>query len=774
MSEFRKVLLCMALSSLAVPAYGAPYVGVTAGFANDDLNGPFKAPNIPLFNPTNGQTVPTWDDWVEEATAAGIDYIAPDQRGYIPNDTAGDPHMMTELVAAIKKRGVQNRLKVAIFDDNAASWTAQWNLANGRGYGYAQPFDISDPANWVYIWDNNYKIFYQSVPDENRFKIDGRPVIIIWSMSPTFVANAKGNASKAMQYVRQQAMAEFGFNPFIIASSDFVSQDPTSATAVDALESWFIPSQTPSSYSVTTFNQNTIGVAVSSFDTQVSPDHGNTLATGLLASAQGGSELTLLEGLTDWEESCALFRVANVDASGGALSYQQSGYDYPNQRLDVVRDYSSAPFQADLLVEAEGADAFGGGIANKAQPNFYRNGDIVVEATTDTNAGYDVTNLQSAEWLEWERVPIQGSGVHLTARVASTNAGGKLHFVVDDQPLPAVAVPATGGGQTWQTLDAGTLPYSKNVYHKVRVVFDAGGFSLNFWQLATDTAFFSGFETTEPQPTWVDSADANVASNPTLVTNAQCGLSKDFAHFEQSLLVTGTIQAGGAALSESRVFDLSSAPVPLSSESSLSYFVRPKNDNGRYVAVDLHFTDGSFLRTANLTDQNGASISASQGHGGAIPLGTWSLVSADLSSLSGKMLDRIDLDFERSSGAGDYAAYVDDIRITGKAGTTTGAGGASSAAAGAPSNGGLANGGASGGGAPSEPTSGAAGTAIGSAGNGGVSATNGGASSLPSSSQSGGCGCRISTANARSFLIWGALLGLVLAASRRRARPRSN
>jgi MYXO-CTERM domain-containing protein len=757
------LLTLLGLTLLAGRASAAPYIGVTVGFSGTDLSGPYDK-NIPLFNPVSGQTIPTWDDWVEEAAAAGVDYMAPDQRGYMPVSGSGDPHRMVDLVNVLKNRGLDGRIKLAIFDDNAASWTAQWNAANGRGFGYAQPFDISNSANWVYVWDYNYKVFYESVPDANRFKIDGRPVIIIWSLSPTFVANASGNASRMLTWLRHQAQSQFGFNPFIVASSDWLVHDPTSANLIDASQAWFIPSYTPGSYSVTTYNGHTIGVAVPSFNSQLLSNHGALLQTGLSAAYQGGAELTLIEGLTDWEESASLFRVGNLDSSGTALTYAQTQYDYPSQRLDVVRDFSSAPFPVDFKAEAEAADTFGGGQPG-TKPNTYRNGDIDIESTTDASAGYDVTHVQAGEWLEWERVPLQGGGLHLTARVASATGGGKLHFVVDGQSYPSVDVPNTGGAQTWTTVDTGVHSYTTSVYHVVRLVADAPGFSVNYWQLSTDIGFRSGLEAPDPQPAWTDSADPGVSGGQQNVASAACRPSQGTAHYESSLKVSGTASGGATATYAYRVFDLSSQPVALDAESSLSYFIDPQQDNGRYVAVDLHFTDGTFLSAANLKDQGGQSINAAAGHGGGIPLGLWSLVTSDLSSLAGKRVDRIDVVFSRAGAGGDYTAYVDDILVT--SGTkappgTTPDGGPADASlteSGAPSTNDAGNGATGDGGGSTVPSSGS-----GDAG----SPSNGEAGGQMASA---GCACRSAAGsgegNAMTFLhlAWVALL-----ASRRR-RP---
>lgn len=171
----------------------AQHLGVTCGWSyGNDLTGPYTGTaNKPFFNPIAGQPNATWDDWADELAASGVDFVCPNLRGSWPF-TDQNPTNIAPLLTALRNRGPTNAIKLAIFDDNAASWTWQWNAARGTS---SQPFDISQQTNWVYLWDYNYKLFYQTVPDANRFKINGRPVIIIWSGNTVFVGNMQGNAS---------------------------------------------------------------------------------------------------------------------------------------------------------------------------------------------------------------------------------------------------------------------------------------------------------------------------------------------------------------------------------------------------------------------------------------------------------------------------------------------------------------------------------------------------------------------------------------------------
>ena len=470
--------------------------------------------------------------------ASGVDFVCPNLRGSWPS-TDQNPTNIAPLLTALKNRDLTNSLKLAIFDDNASSWTAQWNQANGRGFSYAQPFDISQPTNWVYLWDYNYKLFYQTVPDANRFKINGRPVIIIWSGNTYFVGNMQGNASKALSYVRQQCQNTFGFNPFIIVSGDFLPNDTTcnNTNVVDGVHNWF--AQGSSGYSQTTFNGVKIGACCSQFQTPsfgsgwIDPQHGQTLASALQNTRGSGALLTLVEGFTDWEESAALFRVNNIDTDGTVLSYGQTYYDYPNQRLNLLRQYGNHACPADLKFEAEACDYYGGANGGNGQNNFYRNGDIAIETAGDAGGGYDVGLINAGEWLEWEQVPIQGSKVQLRVRVASPNNGSSIHFVVDGTNYPSLIVPNTGDWQVYTNIESGTAyGFAKGSTHTVRLVCDTGGFNINYWQYHNDIPIGETVTLRSAANNLLVSA-ANSAS-PLIANQVTPGLTEQFQLVDQS------------------------------------------------------------------------------------------------------------------------------------------------------------------------------------------------------------------------------------------------
>jgi len=447
---------------------------------------------LPMFNASAGNHTAYWDNMVEQYDSAGVNGIAVWLKGNNHEAT------FANFVTAVNKRGVANKVKIMPFDDNPASWTAMWNFDHGNGYNYTAPFDVSNQANWTYVWDKNLKVFFQNVPDANRYKINGRPVYAVWSGAPAFLSNINGNGSKLLNYIRQQCQTTFGFNPWILVPQEWITNDPSSNASgvVDGVYPWFTPVPGPvyHDWNTNTFNGVKYGVAVPQFHISnpadgnystwiVNPQNGNTLANGLNNTIGAGCALTLVEGFDDYWENTECWRAANISSTGAALGYAQTYFDYPNERINILRAHSNTPFPANLKEEAEGCDSFSGGVSGGG---VYRYGNITVQACTDTAGGWNVANTQSGQTLTWQSVPFPGS-THILLRAATTSAGKTAHFVIDGTSYPSVSIPNTGGAQTWTTVDMGSYSAAANSYHTVALVLDNGGVNVNWWQLGAAT-----------------------------------------------------------------------------------------------------------------------------------------------------------------------------------------------------------------------------------------------------------------------------------------------
>ncbi|MGL5111956.1 MAG: DUF5010 domain-containing protein, partial [Flavobacterium sp.] len=158
-----------------------------------------------------------WENMAEEINYSGLDYIAllsrGDQKPTRPDNGNGNPVHIQKLVTAMTTRGADN-FKLAIFDDCPNSWTSSRNYFLTGAIGTDPPFDCGDVENYKYIWDFNLKKAIAAIPDEKRYKIDGRMVIFFWSVKTTWMTNITGNLSKILAHIRTECMKEFGFNPY--------------------------------------------------------------------------------------------------------------------------------------------------------------------------------------------------------------------------------------------------------------------------------------------------------------------------------------------------------------------------------------------------------------------------------------------------------------------------------------------------------------------------------------------------------------------------------
>lgn len=104
--------------------------------------------------------------------------------------------------------------------------------------------------------------------------------------------------------------------------------------------------------------------------------------------------------------------------------------------------------------------------------SVYRSTEVDIQATTDSGGGYNVGWTRAGEWLRYS-VNVSTTGTYtFETRVANIGTGARFHVEVDgvDKTGP-IAVPDTGGWQTWQTIaKTGLQMYSG--MHVIRIVFE--------------------------------------------------------------------------------------------------------------------------------------------------------------------------------------------------------------------------------------------------------------------------------------------------------------
>ncbi|WP_433303549.1 GH92 family glycosyl hydrolase [Actinoplanes sp. CA-030573] len=139
-----------------------------------------------------------------------------------------------------------------------------------------------------------------------------------------------------------------------------------------------------------------------------------------------------------------------------------------------------------------------------------------------------------------------------------------------------------------------------------------------------------------------------------------------------SLRYAGGAEADGRSYATDKLFDVN---IPVGPKSRLSYRIFPELTGedlqypSTYAAVDLHFTDGSYLSKRSPVDQHGYPLTAAgQGASKVLFADEWNAVQSDIGAVAnGKTIDRILLAYDNpgATAATRFQGWVDDLTVTG-------------------------------------------------------------------------------------------------------------
>jgi predicted alpha-1,2-mannosidase len=139
-----------------------------------------------------------------------------------------------------------------------------------------------------------------------------------------------------------------------------------------------------------------------------------------------------------------------------------------------------------------------------------------------------------------------------------------------------------------------------------------------------------------------------------------------------SLRYSGGAQADGRAYATNKLYDVN---IPVGPKTRLSYKIFPEftgRDNqypSTYAAVDLHFTDGTYLSALSPVDQHGYALTAAgQGASKVLYADQWNAVQSDIGAVAnGKTIDRILLAYDdpKATASTRFQGWLDDISVAG-------------------------------------------------------------------------------------------------------------
>lgn len=170
-----------------------------------------------------------------------------------------------------------------------------------------------------------------------------------------------------------------------------------------------------------------------------------------------------------------------VDANGsGGTAADLNWIDVSASAPAVTRAWGGTPAALPGVIEAENYDTGGEGVSyHDTTPGnssgVYRNDGVDIRATTDSSGGYNVKSIRAGEWLAYT-VDIGAAALYaIDLRVASSGTGGTVHVAVDGTDVTgSIALPDTGGWNTWQTVTKTGVSLPAGT-HVVTLVVDANG-----------------------------------------------------------------------------------------------------------------------------------------------------------------------------------------------------------------------------------------------------------------------------------------------------------
>lgn len=461
--------------------------------------------NLPLFQMISGANDDDfYNDLVEQMVASGIDFVMPNCRGILPKGEEnkvqsnkyyrdhGDPTRIADFIAALKRRGEEN-LKIAIFDDAPASWSAAMNMNENGSYSRHNPADypIYDTDRiYPYIWDYNimraFDNFYNENSDNNKYllRYQGMPVLMIWSINGFVTGDNAGYVKAILDRLHADFKARFGEDLFIIADKDFLNRDSEiTSDDVEALHNWFTAAAnstaTNFNHTLYSYNGHNVGVTVPGFSVGdisgawqfIDANHGKTLTSAFDTFISGGADLVVCESFDDMAENAAYWRCED-----------QTYYDFPNQRINILRKNNSnfeVAYPADLRVEAEGCD-FYSDLTSGNSGGEYRKGDLDVMRCNDGWAGWCVTDAEAGEWLKWSELPFRSGTTDIVIRYAS-NGSAAVRVDAGGNMGETVSLPSTGG--SWSDATIATVDFDFYRWREVILNIESGSIDINYIRL---------------------------------------------------------------------------------------------------------------------------------------------------------------------------------------------------------------------------------------------------------------------------------------------------
>ncbi|MEV4702354.1 GH92 family glycosyl hydrolase [Actinoplanes sp. NPDC049316] len=365
--------------------------------------------------------------------------------------------------------------------------------------------------------------------------------------------------------------------------------------------------------------------------------------------------------------SVSLVAAAAAVASGGAAHAAAAASFASSFETDDPQPTWTDTVDGDRSSGVDGSVAVG-------MPGSLRGHVIAIAANAQPNPNEGVNNLNDGDaatkWLvdtptSWAQYTLDAPAT--VVKYALTSANDAPERDPRDWTLEGSA-----DGAAWTTVDTRTgQTFDQRFQTKTYTVANPGSFRVyrlsitghpsgNLTQLA-DLELADDNTGAPPAGPMQSRIGNGPASSPT----AKAGVGYTGL---KAFQIAGRHTAEGRGYSYNKVFDVD---VAVTADTELSYLVLPEfnredlSNPATYTAVDLAFTDGTYLSDLKAVDQHGVVVSpAAQGASKTLYTAQWNKRTSRIGKVAeGKTIDKILVGYDKPDGPTSFRAWYDDIAI---------------------------------------------------------------------------------------------------------------
>ncbi|MFI6073363.1 GH92 family glycosyl hydrolase [Actinoplanes sp. NPDC051343] len=356
----------------------------------------------------------------------------------------------------------------------------------------------------------------------------------------------------------------------------------------------------------------------------------------------------------------ALMIGAPARAAGGAAAFDSS-----------FESGQPQPTWTDTSERVDGVD----GNVSTGQPGSLRDHVTAISVNAQPNSGEGGNNLNDGDaatkWLTdqtdpaWAQYTLDAPATAVKYYLTSANDA-------PERDPSAWQLQGSADGTAWTTLDSRTgQDFAERFQTKAYDIAGPGNYRYyRLWITAHDSGNLeqlADFEladaNTTPPP--AGAVPSRVGNGPAGSPTAKAGAGYTGL---KALTFSGRHTADGRGYAYNKVF---AVHAKVGRDTQLSYLVFPEFNRGdlsnpaTYTAVDLHFTDGTYLSQLNAVDQHGIVVSPqAQGASKTLYTAQWNQRTSRIGDVArGKTIDRVLVGYDKPSGPTTFRAWFDDIRI---------------------------------------------------------------------------------------------------------------